>query len=215
MIGTTIYSSSSATRTGFAVADPKQAAVTSPQARSSQAEGPNQSVGTVSPTQTTAQSARAKLDADYDKAVTQGTNIVADTAHGGRHLDVSSLNDEELAAVSAGGGFSDDESLTAKAELAGRMWATLAPFEGNPRASAMAVRALYPALSATVREALGWNEETLSSSDALIRNFSGSDQNREKDTVLEKLRTMPQSLDTLKFDASLMPLKGGTVDVLA
>ncbi|KQO54299.1 hypothetical protein ASF32_04635 [Methylobacterium sp. Leaf91] len=95
------------------------------------------------------------------------------------------------------------------------MWATLAPFEGNPRASAMAVRALYPALSATVREALGWNEETLSSSDALIRNFSGSDQNREKDTVLEKLRTMPQSLDTLKFDASLMPLKGGTVDVLA
>ncbi|TCP89720.1 hypothetical protein C8J31_102901 [Rhizobium sp. PP-CC-2G-626] len=215
MIGSTTNSYSSARWAGLAVADATHAAVTSPRARSSEAEVSKQPAGPVLPTQTTAQSARAKLDADYAKAVTQGTKIVADTAQGGRHLDVSSLSDDELATVSKGGGFSDDESLTAKAELAGRMWATLAPFEGNPRATSMAVRALYPVLGANVREALGWTEETLSSADSVIRNFSGSDQNHENDSVLEKLRKTQLSSNVLKFDSSLLTSKGGTVDILA
>ncbi|MDJ0277694.1 hypothetical protein QLH51_12890 [Sphingomonas sp. 2R-10] len=161
------------------------------------------------------QAAREKLDADYAKAASQGTRIVADTANGGRHLDVSSLTDEELAAAAKGDGFSSDESLTAKAALAGRMWATLAPFEGNPRGSAAAVKSLFPALSPAVRSALGWTEATLTGSDAVIRNFGGAPKESEQDTILEKLRKSLQSPGALKFDASLLAVRGGTVDLTA
>ncbi len=159
------------------------------------------------PTKTLAQTAREKVDADYAKAVKQGTRVVADTANGGRHLDLSSLSDEELAAVAKGDGFSGDESLTAKAELAGRMWATLEPFEGDPRASALAVRALYPAMSPAVREALGWTESMLQSGDAVIGNFGDRATAAEQDSILERLRKSLDAAGALTVDRSALGRK--------
>lgn len=159
------------------------------------------------PTKTLAQTAREKINADYAKALKQGTRVVADTANGGRHLDLSSLSDEELASVAKGDGFSGDESLTAKAELAGRMWATLEPFEGNPRASALAVRALYPAMSPAVRDALGWNESMLQSGDAVIGNFGSKATAAEQDSILEKLRKALDAARALNVDRSALGRK--------
>lgn len=122
-------------------------------------------------------------------------------------MDLSSLSDEELASVATSDGFTGDESLTANAELAGRMWATLEPFEGNPRASALAVRALYPGLSPAVRDALGWNEARLQSGDAVIGNFGGKATTAEQDSILEKLTKALGAGGALKVDRSALGRK--------
>ncbi len=161
---------------------------------------------------TAAESAREKLDADYAKAEVEGTRVVADIANGGRFLDVSGLDDEELAMVAKGKGFTDDESLTAKAELAGRMWATLEPFGDNPRAISSAVTSIYPALSPAVRDALGWTPAMLAMGDRIISGSGGSPQSDETESLFEKLVKANRAPGGLKFDINLIARQGGSVD---
>lgn len=161
---------------------------------------------------TTAESARAKLDADYAKAEVEGTRVVADIANGGRFLNVSGLDDEELAAVARGKSFTDDESLTARAELAGRMWATLEPFGDDPRAISSAVKAIYPTLSPAVRDALGWTPAMLAMGDRIISGSGGSPQSDETESLFEKLLKANRAPGGLKFDINLIARQGGSVD---
>ncbi|WP_010218653.1 hypothetical protein [Sphingomonas sp. PAMC 26621] len=153
---------------------------------------------------TTAQSARAKVNADYVKAKVEGTQIVADIANGGRFLNLTSLNDEELASVAKGDGFTDNESLTAKVELGVRLKVALGPFDGNPRATAVAIKAMYPALSQSVKDAMGWNQSMLEMGDRIINDAGGAPRPSELDNLLDRLRQTQKQKGALRIDLSVV-----------
>jgi len=161
---------------------------------------------------TTAQSARQKIDADYAKAKAEGTRVVADIANGGRALDLSSLSDEEVAAAALNrdGSFTSDEKLSAQAELAGRMWKALAPFDtGNPDNTGVqtAIKAIYPTLSQDMRDALGWTPSMLSMGDKIIA-ATPSGKKTHSQSLLYLLSEGQQTSGALKIDVSKIQTNG-------
>lgn len=168
---------------------------------------------------TPAQSARAKLDADYAKARAEGSYVVADNAHGGRHLNVSDLTDEELAAVklNAGGLFERNEGQTAAGELGERVRVTLAPLAlaaaQDPRAYQSAVQNAYKAMSPAVRDALGWDQGMIDASERLLEGAERELGELDQKSLLQKFidhlkalrakgreRPLDLNLDRLKVD---------------
>lgn len=141
---------------------------------------------------TPAQSARAKIDADHAKARAEGTWIAFDTKYGGRHLDVSGLTDEELAAVKtdAEGLFNKNESETAWGELGERVRVTLAPFAlgaaQDPRAYQSAVQNAYKGMSPAVRDALGWDQGMINASERLLENAERELGELDQKSLLQK-----------------------------
>lgn len=164
---------------------------------------------------TAAQSAREKVNADYAKAAGAGERIVSDIANGGRFLDLSSLSDEELAAVANATGFSGDESLTAKATLADRMWAALSPFDGDPRGTALGIKAIYPTLSQNVRDALGWNQSMLDMGERIVRDSGAPERDFEKSSIIQKIHGGQRVPGALKIDLPMVNVRGSSVDLSA
>lgn len=167
------------------------------------------------PSKSLAETARAKINADYKKAEAEGTYIVDDVANGGRFLDVSKLDDEELAAVVNGKGFSETESTAAKAEFGTRVKAALAPFSNSPRETAMAVKAIYPTLSPAVRKAMGWNESMLYMGERIIKDQGGPLRSDENEAFFNKLRQAARARGGLKFDIHLVNQPGAAVNLVA
>lgn len=163
----------------------------------------------------TAETARDKINADYKKAQAEGTYIVDDVANGGRFLDVSKLNDEELAAVVNEKSFSETERTAAKAEFGTRLKATLAPFSDSPRDTAFAVRAIYPTLSPAVRSAMGWNESMLDMGERIIKDQGGALRSDESENFFNKLQRASRVRGGLKFDMNLIQRPGGSVNIVA
>lgn len=167
------------------------------------------------PSKSPAETAREKINSDYKKAEAEGTHIVDDVANGGRFLDVSKLDDEELASVVNGKGFSETESTAAKAEFGTRVKATLAPFSNSPRETAMAVKAIYPTLSPAVRKAMGWNESMLDMGERIIKDQGGALRSDESEAFFNKLRQAARARGGLKFDISLVNQPGASVNLVA
>ncbi|WP_292035672.1 MULTISPECIES: hypothetical protein [unclassified Brevundimonas] len=117
---------------------------------------------------------------------------MSDTAYGGRHLNVSGLTDEELAAVKtdADGLFKKNEEQTAWAELGARVRVTLAPFAlgagQDPRAYQSAVQTAYRAMSPAVREALGWDQSMLDASERLVESAEQELGEFDRKSLLQK-----------------------------
>lgn len=186
--------------------------------QSSKVTDPSESQSTTATVSFT-DSAKAKVKADYDKASAQGTRIVADVANGGRFLDLSSLNDEELAAVALNKGksFSNNEIMTAKGEFTTRLAATLLPFSGNVMGNTLAVKAIYPTLSQDVRDAMGWNQQMLDMGDRIIRDLGGSPENTDFKSMLEKIAEARKVRNALNIDVSSIQSagKGSNVSMIA
>lgn len=162
-------------------------------------------IGSGSSAQEIVKSAREKIDKDYEKAKAEGKEIVFDKSKEGRHLDLKSLSFDELASVAVGKGFSENEVATAKEELSTRMTAVLAPFQNSPRDTALAVKALYPALSQNARLALGWNEESLMKADSVISgNRNSAMSSYELQSVMSKLVDSQSNRSSAIFNAALL-----------
>lgn len=174
-------------------------------------EGPSQPA---TPSKSLAETAREKLMADYKKAEADGDYIVDDIAGGGRLLDASNLDDEELAAVVNEKGFSEREVMAAKVEFGVRVKASLAPFT-TPRDSALAVKAIYPTLSPAVKKAMGWNESMLYMGERIIKDQGGPLTHNEDEAFFNKLRQAARARGGLKFDINLVNQPGAAVNLVA
>ncbi len=209
---------------GFAMSAPGTYASTSSrvndaQNQSSKADSPalrdSVASGASTATRTTSDTAREKIRADAAEAVTKGERIVYDTVNGGRFPDFSTLSESELGAVAKGVGFSKDEALVAKAELSTRLDKLLSSFGDDPRAISMAVKTIYPALDASVRDALGWDENMLKSADAVIRNFGSPASSSEMQSLLGRIMKAQTTPGTLKIDFSMTERRGATINLVA
>lgn len=183
------------------------------------AKAPTVYAASTTPQLTTVQSARQKINADYAKANAEGTRVVADIANGGRFLDLTALSDDEVAtaALNRDGSFTADEKLTASAELAGRMWKALGPFDtGNPDNTGVqvAIKAIYPTLSKDVRDALGWTPAMLSMGDRII-DATPPGKEAHRKSLLELLAKGQQTPGALKIDVILLQAKakGSVVNI--
>ncbi|RZJ00927.1 MAG: hypothetical protein EON90_05345 [Brevundimonas sp.] len=162
----------------------------------------------------TAGQARLKLDADYASARAAGTRAVTDTSNGGRFLDLSALDDEELAAVAlnAEGLFRRDEGIHAQAELGQRAKASLAPFTaglatGDCRAYQTGIQQLYKAMSPAVRSALGWDQNMIDASKRLVARGEDElgplDEKSFLQKFIEHLRTLRREDQDRTLDVDL------------
>lgn len=167
------------------------------------------------PSKSVAETAKEKLNADYKKAEAEGTYIVDDFAFGGRLLDASKLNDDELAEVVNGKGFNERERTAAKGEFGNRLKAMLEPFSSSPRDTALAVKSIYPTLSPAVRKAMGWNESMLYMGERIIKDQGGPLRSDESEAFFNKLRQAARARGGLKFDISLVNQPGASVNLVA
>lgn len=124
-------------------------------------------------------SVRDRLNAQYKAATDAGTFISFDSSKGGKWLDLSSFTDDELSqvALNKSGAFSRDEIDLADGALSGRLEYSLRPFaeaagNGDRRAQATALNALYSKMSDDVRAALGLTPVVMASNNSMLQGDS-------------------------------------------
>lgn len=144
-----------------------------------------------------ASSARTKLDELYKAASADGTFITFDTSKGGRQLDMSTLSDDELAAIAVdrAGSFSENEANDAAGWLNLRLAKTLQPFQsatmgGDRRAHAMTLNTLYDNASQDVRQALHWTPVMRSAADTMLQGDNALFGTIDWSSIFSNLREM-------------------------
>lgn len=119
--------------------------------------------------------ARVKLDELIRQtAEKQGIKPSEVNVDGYRVIDWSKFSDQELAAIKLNreGLFSDTESLAGSSRLAGRMAASLSPYQHDGldfRRQATAINALYAQMTPEVREALHMTPDVMAANNDALR----------------------------------------------
>lgn len=159
---------------------------------------------------TASERAHSLLDAIYADARQSHTQVVIRLDRPGKFLKLTSLSDEELAAVALNRdrSFSHDEQLTARCEFTERTRVALEPFKdaaihGDRRGYAIAINYIYSCMTPEVREATQWTPEMISSNNEMLEGDVKRLGPIDKESVLHALLATARSGRSL----NLSPLR--------